>query len=319
MSAPTNHWKLGLFVISALVLGLGGVVILAGRMLQKDTVRYVSYFDEGVNGLNTGSPVSYRGVTIGNVSEINIARDRRHVETKFDLGVEELQRLGLIDQDDAKRIAVPPELRVQIGSSGVTGTKYLQLDFFLEKTHPPPQLPFKVPPKYIPSTPSTFKSLEVSLTQAVDTLPLIAGKLDQLLMHVNTVVDEVQEAHLPEQAGQTFALANATIKTLKDKIEAVPMRELSGDARAALGKLSTTLERAEKLVAHVDSEAGLLASVQRASDSMGDVAGNASGVVSDVGSTLRDLRETIDAVRQLAEALEQDSDMLVKGRARKSE
>jgi ABC-type transporter Mla subunit MlaD len=319
MSAPTNHWKLGLFVISALLIGLGGVVLLAGRLLRKDTVRYTTYFDEGVNGLNSGSAVSYRGVTIGNVSAINIARDRRHVEIKYDLGVEELSRLGLIDRDDKERIVVPPDLRVQIGSSGLTGSKYLQLDFFLERTHPPPRLPFPVPKNYIPATPSTFKSLEISLTQAVDTLPVLAKQLDALLAQVNNVVGEVREAHLPSQAAQTFAAANAAIKVLHDKLEQVPVRELSVDMRTALTKLHAVLARADTLVAHVDSETGVLSSLQRATDNVGDVAGNASGVVSDVGSTLRDLRETIDAVRQLAEALESDSDMLIKGRAKGSE
>jgi paraquat-inducible protein B len=319
MSAPTNHWKLGLFVISAVLVGLGGVVVLMGRMLQKDTARYTTYFDEGVNGLNSGSGISYRGVTIGNVSQINIAPDRRHVEVKFDLGVEELKRLGLISAEDERRIRVPPDLRVQIGSNGLTGSKYLQLDFFLEKTHPAPRLPFPVPKNYIPATPSTFKSLENSLMQAVDTLPVLAKQLDALLSQVNNVVDEVREAHLPAEAAKTFASANAAIHVLHDKLQQVPIRELSGDMRDALGKLHSVLSRADALVAHVDSEAGLLASVQRASDNMGDVAGNASGVVSDVGQTLRDLRETIDSIRALAEALETDSDMLIKGRAKGSE
>jgi ABC-type transporter Mla subunit MlaD len=317
MSAPTNHWKLGLFVIGSVLIGLVGVVALADRMLRKDTVRYTSYFDEGVGGLNNGSAVSYRGVTIGNVSEINIARDRRHVEIKYDLGVDELKRLGLIDAGDKGRIAVPSDLRVQIGSSGLTGSKYLQLDFFLERSHPPPRLPFPVPRKYIPATPSTFKSLENSIMQAVDTLPVLAKQLDALLAQVNNVVDEVRDAHLPDQAAQTFAAANATIRVLHDKLEQIPVRELSGDARGSLAKLNSVLARAEAMVAHVDGD--VLNSVQRASDGVGDVAGNATGVVNDLGATMRDLRETVDAVRQLAEALERDSDMLVKGRARGTE
>lgn len=319
MSAHTNHWKLGLFVIAALLVGLAGTAMLAGRLFRKDTVRYTSYFDEGVNGLNSGSAVSYRGVTIGNVSQITIARDRRHVEIQYDLGVDELKRLGLIDEDGKDRIIVPPDLRVQIGSSGLTGSKYLQLDFFLERTHPPPKLPFPVPREYIPATRSTFKSLENSLVQAVDALPLLAKQLDSLLSQVNSVVSEVREAGLPQQAAETFASANAAIRLLHDKLRQVPVRELSGDLRDALAKLQSVLVKADALVAQVGSEAGVLASVQRASDNVGDVAGNASGVVSDVGTTLRDLRETIDAIRRLAEALETDSDMLIKGRAKASE
>lgn len=317
MSTPTNHWKLGLFVLTSIALGLVCILLFAGSALRKNTVRYTSYFDESVNGLNTGSPVTYRGVTVGNVSEINIAPDRRHVEIGYELGLDELKRLGLAaHRGDETRIRVPPDLRVQIASSGVTGTKYLQLDFFKLETHEPPELPFDVPENYIPTTPSTFKSLESSVMQAVDTFPELARQLQEIAMQVNALVGDVRAQRIPEQAGETLNHASALLVVLRRKVEGVPVEQLSAEARALLAQANVTLSKADALVERLGSERGLLASVQRASDSVGDVAGNANDVVVDVGTTLRDLRETIDAVRRLVEALERDSDMLVKGRAR---
>jgi phospholipid/cholesterol/gamma-HCH transport system substrate-binding protein len=317
MSAPTNHWKLGLFVVGSVVLGLMGIVFLAGRALQEKTVRYTSFFDEAVTGLNTGSPVSYRGVSLGNVAEINIAPDRRHVEISYDLGVAELERLGLVKRGE--RLSLPPDIRVQLGSSGVTGTKFLQIDFFNPKTHPPPQVPFRLPRNYIPATASTFKSLEDSVISAVDQFPALARQVDKVLTQINTLLTEIRAQKLPEQASGTLADADAVINLLHKKLEQVPMSELTGEARGALQGVARTLARAEALLEQMNSDTGVLRSVQRASDGVGDMAGNATGVVSDVGATLRDLRETIDAVRSLAEALERDSDMLIKGRARKAE
>jgi ABC-type transporter Mla subunit MlaD len=317
MSAPTNHWKLGLFVVSSVVLGLMGIVFLAGRALQEKTVRYTSFFDEAVTGLNTGSPVSYRGVSLGNVAEINIAPDRRHVEIAYDLGVDELERLGLIKR--GQRLSLPSDIRVQLGSSGVTGTKFLQIDFFNEKTHPPPQVPFRLPMNYIPATASTYKSLEDSVTSAVDQFPVLARDVEKVLSQVNALLTEIRAQKLPEQAGVTLADADSVITLLRKKLEQLPMSELTGDARTALQGIGRTLGRADALLAQISSDTGVLTSVQRASDGVGDMAGNATGVVSDVGSTLRDLREAIDAIRSLAETLERDSDMLIKGRARKAE
>jgi ABC-type transporter Mla subunit MlaD len=316
MSAPTNHWKLGLFVVSSVVLGLMGIVFLAGRALQEKTVRYTSYFDEAVTGLNTGSPVSYRGVSLGNVTEINIAPDRRHVEISYDLAVDELERLGLIKRGE--RLSLPSDIRVQLGSSGVTGTKFLQIDFFNEKTHPPPEVSFRLPWNYIPATASTFKSLEDSVISAVDQFPALARQVDTVLTQINTLLTEIRAQKLPEQASGTLAEADAVISVLHKKLEQLPMTELTGDARAALQGLGRTLARADALLEQMNSDTGVLRSVQRASDGVGDMAGNATGVVSDVGATLRDLRETIDTVRSLAEALERDSDMLIKGRSRKA-
>jgi MlaD protein len=160
MSAPTNHWKLGLFVGGTVLIGLGALAYLAARTLQRETVSYQSYFDEGVTGLENGSPVSFRGVKIGSVSSIDVAPDRRHVEITYQLGVSALKRLGIASGEGKKiKISLPPELRVQIGSTGFTGSKYLQIDFFDAAKHPPPKLPFPVPENSIPSMPSTMDAV----------------------------------------------------------------------------------------------------------------------------------------------------------------
>lgn len=320
MTTPTNHWKLGLFVVASMALGLASILLFAGRMLSEESVRYTSYFDEAVTGLSQGSPVSYRGVTIGTVSDINIAPDRRHVEISYDLGYDELARLGLsAGKGDETRIRVPPDLRVQVGSSGVTGTKYLQLDFFDPKANPPPKLPFEVPEHYIPAAMSTFKSLEASVMKAADEIPEITRQLHEILEHVGGLLNEVRAQQLPEQVGETLNHASALLTVLHARVEKLPLDRLSSEAQALLVQANATLRRADTLIEQLGSQRGLLASVQRASDSVGDVATNASGVVVDIGPTMRELRQTLDAVRQLAEALESDSDMLLKGRARPPE
>lgn len=57
-------------------------------------------------------------------------------------------------------------------------------------------------------------------------------------------------------------------------------------------------------------------SAQRATDSVGDLAGGQSSVGVELAETLRGVREAADSVQHLAEALGTDSDMLVKGRAK---
>jgi paraquat-inducible protein B len=63
-------------------------------------------------------------------------------------------------------------------------------------------------------------------------------------------------------------------------------------------------------------EGGLVASTQRVTDSVGDLGRSTSGSAAQLDRTLRDLDETLIALRELAEAIERDPDMLVKGRAR---
>src|SRR4051812_48353324 len=171
MSAPTNHWKLGLFVVVGFALALGTVAWLGARSLRKEVSRYVSYFDESVQGLEVGSPIKFRGVTIGTVGKIDVAPDHRHVEVTSDLGVAELNRLGLnmgANDNSRKKLDMATDLRVQLASAGLTGVKFLQLDFFVVADNPPPVLTFPVPENYIPAAASTMKNIEDSLVRTMN-------------------------------------------------------------------------------------------------------------------------------------------------------
>jgi paraquat-inducible protein B len=92
--------------------------------------------------------------------------------------------------------------------------------------------------------------------------------------------------------------------------------ELSRDARTTMANLNTTMTRVQGLLARVDGDHGLLASVQRTSDSIGDAASEAHGFSSDMGETLEHLSDAADAIVELVDALERDSDMLIKGRSK---
>ena len=179
MSAPTNHWKLGLFVVVGFAVAMGTLVALGARSLEKATVTYRTYFDESVQGLDVGSPVKFRGVTIGSVHGIGIAPDHQHVEVTCDLVVDQLNDLGLnvVGDRKAPRIAIPEELRVQLGSAGITGVKFILIDFFKVSDNPIVPLPFPVPDNYIPSAQSTMKNLEDSVVHAVDRFPEVATQI----------------------------------------------------------------------------------------------------------------------------------------------
>src|SRR3569832_1543142 len=124
MSTPVNHWKLGLFVVVGVCTAMAMVVYLGARSMQKETVSYMTYFDESVQGIEVGSPVKFRGVTVGRISLIDVAADHRMVALSCELGVTELNGLGLsVERHKGNRtkLSLPPDLRVQLGSFGLTG------------------------------------------------------------------------------------------------------------------------------------------------------------------------------------------------------
>jgi ABC-type transporter Mla subunit MlaD len=316
MTEATNHWKLGLFVVVSTAL-LVFALVLFGTRIHHESVRYVSFFDEAVTGLEIGSPVRYRGVNIGKVANIDVAPDRRHVEIGYDLEVSVLGRLGLsAGTGQSTKLKVPPDLRAQLGSSGMTGVKYVLIDFFDIKQDPPPVLPFKVPQNYIPAAASTLKNLEDSVTRAVEEFPRLAQNTEQTLAEVKRLLDSVEAQHIPEHAISTLDNLDATLAAVRKQLGDVDAKHLSSDARNALATLNATLLRAQGAMERVDGERGVLASMQRASDSIGDVAGSARGYGPEVADTMRALRDAADSFKELVDTLQLDSDMLVKGRAK---
>jgi phospholipid/cholesterol/gamma-HCH transport system substrate-binding protein len=315
MTAPTNHWKLGLFVVVGVACCCVALLWLGTRSFRQETVQYVSFFDESVTGLEVGSPVSFRGVKIGDVSEINVAPDRRHVEVGYALGVSVLSRLGLAEwHGEHVQMKVPDDVRVQVASSGVTGVKYLKLDFL--PSSPSPELGFPVPENYIPASPSTMKSLEEAVMRALDKFPLVMEKVLSVAERADALLVEVHAAELPQRSAGLLASAERSIGAFERKVEAVDSAGISHKAQNALGQLEHVLGRADGLMARIDSEAGLMQSVQRASDSIGDVASNARGTGPKLDRTLEQVSDVAGSMQRVLDALEREPDMLIKGHAR---
>jgi paraquat-inducible protein B len=317
MASPSNHWKLGLFVVCGVTLGLSALVLLSARSLRTETVQYKSYFDESVQGLETGSPVKFRGVTIGRVSAIDVAPDRRHVAVTSELGVDAINLMGLGSGKGKKlAIRVPPDLRVQIASAGITGVKFVQLDFFPIKTNPPIDLPFPVSVNYIPAAVSTMKNLEDAVIQAVDRFPDMADASMKAMDKLNLLLNDIEAIHLPAQAASTLAKTDSTLTAVQTAVTRLDTGRLSAQAEKTLAELSGTAIRMNHILDRLDGDKGVVASAQRASDAVGDAALSARGLGEDLSTTLRDVQLLTESLSRLASALERDSDMLVKGRAK---
>ena len=63
---------IGLFVVLSLILFMTAIVIFGGNKFFARENLAITYFDGSLDGLSVGAPVTYRGVTIGQVKEIKI-------------------------------------------------------------------------------------------------------------------------------------------------------------------------------------------------------------------------------------------------------
>jgi ABC-type transporter Mla subunit MlaD len=319
MSAPTNHWKLGLFVVIGVTACVAAIGVFGARSMRTESVPYVTYFDESVQGLEVGAPVKFRGVTIGSVSAIDLAGDRRHVAATYGLGVKVLNSLGLAArrQLGAKtRLVIPSDLRVQLVSSGLTGVKFVQMDFFDEQSNPPLVLPFEVPDNYIPAVASMMKSLETSVVSAVERFPELTNQLEVVLQQLSVLIGEVSDARLAEKVAEALAALTGLIGHANAALTALDSGALSVAARGSLQNLNEALGAVTKVVARLDGDKGLTASIQRTSETVGALAQDANHVGPELEETLKAVKAAAVSVQRLANQLENDPDMLLKGRAK---
>jgi ABC-type transporter Mla subunit MlaD len=315
MAVPTNHFKLGLFVLLGVVAAIALVIGLGAQNIRRDTVRYHTFFDESVQGLDVGAPVKYRGVTIGAVGALAIAPDHRLVDVALDLSVDEIHKMGLAEQSGLKAVMkgtlfrVPPDLRTQLGTQGITGVKFVTMDFFDPKTTPPPSLSFPPPDNYIPAAPSTLKSLEDTLTRAMEKLPDVVNSMAAIMIRVDHILSDFQGEDLPEKVGNIVLMMRGVIHQLQSA-------ELPQKLGSSVDAFGQAVDRLSALIERADSDGGILTSIRHASDSFGRFGRGAGAATRDLDQTLREVRAAAETVRRFGEDLEQQPDILVKGRSK---
>lgn len=341
MSAQaTNEWKVGAFIVGGVVFMILTLFWLGASRLNTEVIEHLTYLDESVQGLEVGAPIKIRGVTIGRVTEISLAPDRRLVEVRFEASVEELHKVRAIGETESAGHVISPELRILIASQGITGVKFLEADFFTADT-PTIPLSFDAPDSYVPSMPSTLKSLESALRGVGDELPGALRDFRKLAVTLDEQVVAMDMAALtasltglsndlrgvldgsgttgiaPEvsgligdfralAAGVNDALASMTGDGGTFQTVAASVTGLSDDVRATLGKVDGVMEGVDV--------AGTLTSFRGATDSFTRLSDGLSPAAQSMPAAVRDLRAMLRRIEALAALIERDPGVFLRGR-----
>lgn len=244
----TNYFKVGLFTALSLGLVILFLVFLGVSNLFQTTELAETYFDESVQGLNIGSAVKYRGVTVGKVTAIGMvnqlynsedipltSEEQRYIYVQFSLS----QKLPHADANkrNIKKIIngyVENGLRTSLATQDLVGNAYLSLNFVDEKTSPTLPISWKPESLYIPSTQST-------LAQLTDTISNMASKLDKI--DFEKVFNDFDQMTL----------------TINKSVEAAELDQLSKKFSAALEDTSAAMKQVNLL----SSKANLFAANQQ--------------------------------------------------------
>ena len=78
-----NPAVIGGFVIGAIALIVIGLLVFGGINWFAERNTFIAYFPGSVKGLRVGAPVDFRGVTIGEVTEVKVLFDPADVSARI--------------------------------------------------------------------------------------------------------------------------------------------------------------------------------------------------------------------------------------------
>ncbi len=194
MNNRANYFRLGLFVLTAIVLAVLSIGVIVGPNLFRPQSHLETYFMFSISGLEVGSPVKFRGIPVGEVEEILLSSEAypsNHQEIlseKNSVAVVRM-KINLADEEVKKQLKeyISHGLRVQTQLAGITGSLYLSMEFLDSDKYPADRIKFSWTPKYlyIPSAPSLSNEIvdEINvshLNELIEQIRKSAASLDNL-------------------------------------------------------------------------------------------------------------------------------------------
>lgn len=304
METRANHVWVGAVTLALLAM-VAAFIIWIARLNEGDQQRFDIFFKQSVDGLSQGSKVSYAGVPVGTIEQIELwKKDPSFVRV---------------------RIGVKKDVPITVGTTATiqgsfTGPSDIQLDGAIKGAPPITESG----PEGVPVIPTKQGALGALLSNA----PLLLERLATLTDRLNLLLsDENQKSIrgiLANTDRLTGDLANASpqVKTTLAELQ-VTLKQ----ATATLAKFEGVAGKADQMLGENGSSLAnqlrqTLQAAQAAANQLEGAVGDARPAVRQLSAStlpeaeaaIRDLRATARALRQVTEKIdEQGAGALVGG------
>lgn len=250
----TRHKKryfiIGASVMALIVASLIAVAIIASPNFFRPKAHAETYFTESVNGLDVGAPVKFRGVPIGEVTEIDLSStaypDNHIFLFSKNRSVAVVKMLLYFNEDKLHQDLhkyIQQGLRAQTQLTGLTGTLYISLDFLDPEEFPAPKTPpaWKAQSLIIPSAPSLTTQISASVGSFLSRLNKLhpEEKLVQTIPDVNLLIanlDRIASGLNANSLNQLLSNFDKLLKTTSNKVSDFDMKSL----KALISQLDST-------------------------------------------------------------------------------
>lgn len=305
MSLSANRTLIGLFVLAGIFATVATLVALGGGWLSGDRPQLLARFDQDVSGLDAGSAVRLRGVTVGKVSAILIrtgSSEAKSVPVRIEIDPGLAEKLGVGEslgtQEGLEKAVIEgltAKLRLQ---SIVTGILYVDLDY--QELTAPRQLIRADGMAEIPTELSDHVALTQAIGKTVQNLSQVdfaslGAKMGKLADSVNRLADDPALAQASRDLSAAMASFNRVSEKLSQQVEplAMELRLTAEETRRTLGKLGQAADNLEEMT-------------------------RADGATrTQLDQSLADFAEAAQAVKSLADYLDRNPEAILKGKRRK--
>jgi len=313
MASRFNPKLVGAFVLAATALGTVAAIYLGSAKVFQRKVRFAVVFSQDLAGLEVDAPVKFRGVSVGRVASIHLSigspREplrELYMPVVIELNQKRIEEMGeKTDLGDPAvvRTLVEHGLRARLAlESFLSLRRYVDL-VILPDAPPASPPPFPLPYPEIP----VFEEPGLAALQADASkvlAKLLALDLEGLVADLRRAAVRFDRAAASvDRAGSAFP---ATLRGMNEALAAVrdAARSLEGsvpavaaDARVALQRLAAALDRLDQAAREVKQALEPGAPLPARLD-----------------EALREVSQAARSIRVLADSVEEDPGVLLRGR-----
>ena len=273
----------------------------------------IMYFSGSVRGLTLGAPVEFRGIKVGEVTDVKLEFDAETNAFQIPVVAEiEPERFSILGKRDRSAYEnrfstfIEKGLRAQLKTgSFLTGQLFVDLDFH----------------------PETAARLVGGDNLLLSEIPTVPTTLDEFTNSITELVTKLQKLPLDELAKSL----TATVKGAEQLVSAPELLQAVRSFDVILRETSTLLKNANGLVENVDGvvtnvDRDVRAEVKTALDqvqeiltSVDDAVSDKSALRYDLATTLKELSAAARSIRLLTSYLERNPNALIYGKGGQGE
>lgn len=266
METRSNYILVGVVTL-ALLLALVGFTIWLARFNDGDKKEYDIFFQQSVNGLAKGSPVSFSGVPVGEVSAIKLwEADPEFVRVRI-----------AIDES----VPILQGTSATINSLNFTGVADIQLDGAV-KGAPPIACPEEKPESACPAGVAVIPTKPGALGQLLNGAPLLLERLSTATERLTNLMSDKNQESIEKILGNVDVLTGTLAQ------QAPNLEGAIADTRATMAQATAALNK-----------------VGGAADQMSALTGSVNTALNEDGKpAIAELRKTLSAANKSLTALE---------------